>query len=165
MNRTVLRRQLDVAWSLADLYHLPAVTEENTFWKPAATVCTVRDGVVEMPDETVRPSAAPTVAWLLWHVTWWWTNAHRWAAGEDPVAWDEHPWAGSAAEAVSQIRALHASWITLVDETAPDAPVSGPWPDDGTFERLTAWVTFELTKNVAEIGQLVNLHAHAADVR
>lgn len=159
MLRHVLRQQLDLAWSLGDLYHLPAVTEENAFWAPSANLCTVlADGTVEMPDETSSPIPTPTVAWLLWHITWWWANAHRWAANEAGVSWDEHPWAGSAEAAVAQVRELHSSWVGVLDAADLDAPASGPWPDGATFARLAGWLNLELMKNVAEIGQLVGVH-------
>ncbi|WP_125773280.1 DinB family protein [Antribacter gilvus] len=159
MLRPTLRQQLDLAWSLADRYHLPAVTEENAFWAPSRNACTVLpEGTVQMPDETATPIATPTVAWLLWHITWWWTNAHRWADGKTPVPWDEHPWAGSAEAAVAQVRALHAAWVARLDSADLEAPVSGPWSDDATFARLAGWLNLELMKNVAEIGQLVGLH-------
>lgn len=71
------------------------------------------------------------------------------------------PWAGSVAAAVSEIRGLHRQWSRLLSVHPMDAATGAPFPTGQSFAGLASWVNVELTKNIAELGQLTHLHQNA----
>ncbi|WP_137149361.1 DinB family protein [Mycolicibacterium sp. CR10] len=162
------RSQFELAWSLAEL-HLAALVEDDFLWEPAALCWTVRqdDAGVWRPDwAEVEPDPVPvpTIAWLTWHIDYWWTATIDAVAGGAPRDPSEVPWPGDGAAAVSRLRDLAAQWSKmLADMTDQDltAPAQFPWgPDAGrTVADTILWATVELTKNVAELGQLRLLRA------
>jgi len=115
-----------------------------------------------MPDESVEPLPTVTIAWLLWHLTWWWGNAHRWSDGRNSLAPDDVLWPGSAGQAVAEVVRLHDSWADVLVRGEPQASTSAPFAAGKTLAGLAAWVNFELTKNLAEIGVLVTLQRNLA---
>lgn len=155
--------QFDLVWSLAQL-HLDALADADFFWEPAELTWTVRRG----DDGTWRPDFSevepdpipvPTIAWLSWHIDWWWTAALDAAQGRPR---SELQWSGTGAAAVARIRELAVQWRALLadlDEPALSRPVPYPWDPPKTLAHLVSWVNIELTKNIAEIGQLRLLRA------
>ncbi|WP_328392395.1 DinB family protein [Nocardia sp. NBC_00416] len=166
--RDLLRWQFDLVWSLAAL-HFQALTDDDTHWAPAAVTWTVRRG----PDGRWRPDFAetepdpvpvPTVAWLTWHIGWWWSSAIAHAEGRTIPARTEVHWPGATAAALTWLSALREQWLAVLDRaTDPDldAAASYPWPVEAglTVAHLAAWVNAELMKNATEIGQLRMLRA------
>ena len=89
----------------------------------------------------------------------------RWSAtidhlsGRTPRNRSDVAWAGSGSTAVSRLRDLAAQWRELLTGLAVDEleqSSSFPWgPNTGhTVAHTALWVNIELTKNIAEIGQL-----------
>ena len=165
---TGARSQFEFAWSLAEL-HLAALVEDDFLWEPAALCWTVRqdDAGVWRPDWTEvepDPVPVPTIAWLTWHIDYWWTAAMDAVAGGAPRDPSAVTWPGDGAAAVSRLRDLAARWSKmLADMTDQDltAPTQFPWSLNAgrTVADTILWATVELTKNVAELGQLRLLRA------
>lgn len=155
-----LRTQLDLVWRFADEHVLPRIDDAATNWEPSSHCVGVRrvDGVLvaDWPDESAEPLPETTVAWLLWHIEWWWSNTITVCRGGTAVAPDAHAWSGS----VDRIRTLRAEWDELLAAIEPETPVVGLMPDDTPFWEVAGWVNFELAKNVAEIGQLLTRRAN-----
>lgn len=165
--------QFDLVWALADL-HLSALTDDDFGWEPAESVWTVRPDAAgvwrpDWADEEPDPIPVPTIGWLTWHITWWWSVTMAHLDGEPVPDRTEVTWPG-AVEAVARIRALADRWRVLVDGLAA-ADLAGastfPWgPDSGrTVVDTVLWAHVELTKNVAEIGQLRLLRAVSRSTR
>lgn len=162
--------QFDLAWALADL-HLSALDADDFLWEPAPLTWTVRpdaSGVwrPDWADTEPDPVPVPTIGWLTWHVTWWWSVTVDHLSGATPR--DRHAviWPGDGGAAVAGLRTLAAQWRQLLDSrTAADlaAPSSFPWSATAgsTVAHTALWVNVELTKNIAEIGQLRLLRAAA----
>ncbi|WP_169810945.1 DinB family protein [Nocardia amikacinitolerans] len=106
-----------------------------------------------------RPDPGADVAWLTWHIDWWWSTALAHVEGRTPTPREEVFWAGDAA--LTRLDDLRAGWATALEAADPDAPAAYPWPADAglTVTHLAAWVNAELMKNAAEIGQLRLLRA------
>jgi hypothetical protein len=167
MFRNVSRDQFAMTWSLLTLY-LDPLTDEDCLWQPTTPCWSVTevDGRY-MPDWTdAEPSPAPlpSIAWLTWHIGWWWQSTIDSLAGLAPSAPMQTPWAGSAAEVRSQLYRLHANWLEFLDTVTEEqlremAPY--PWRDVPTrfVAHTVAWVNAELMKNTAEIGELYRLRA------
>jgi len=158
-----VRRQFDLAWALTDL-HLAALLEEDFLWEPAALCWTVRrddagQWHADFADVEPDPVPVPTIAWLTWHIDFWWSAALDALAGRTPCGAADVTWAGSGSAAVARVRVLAERWRNvLADLGAEDlaAPAAYPWSaEDGrTVADTVLWVTVELTKNASEIGLL-----------
>jgi hypothetical protein len=74
-----LLRQLDTAWKLAS-FHLEGLTTDECLWRPAAKGLHVkreRDGTwrADWPEREAYEIGPPSIAWLTWHVGFWWSMA------------------------------------------------------------------------------------------
>ncbi len=167
-SRELLRWQFDLTWALAEV-HLDALTEEDFLWRPASLVWTVHRGEDEQwrpdwADTEPDPVPVPTIAWLSWHIDWWWSTALDHLTGRAPTPREQFFWAGSGAAALTGLRGLRTAWAAALDEVADagfEAPSAYPWPVEAglTVAHLAGWVNAELMKNTAEIGQLRMLRA------
>lgn len=163
-----VRRQFDLAWALTDL-HLTALTEGDFFWEPADVCWTVRRNDngqwhADFADREPDPVPVPTVAWLTWHIDFWWSAAIDGLHGRARRGADEIAWAGSGSAAVSRLHELATHWRHLLAGiTVPELaePSVFPWSaEDGrTVGDTVLWVNVELTKNASEIGQLRMIRA------
>lgn len=159
--------QFDLAWALADL-HLSALTEDDFLWAPGPLVWTVRPDAAglwwpDWADTEPDPIPVPTIGWLSWHMTWWWSVASAHLASESPPERAAIPWPGPDA-AAHALRDLAQRWrarLTAFDSAELERAASFPWgPDSGrTLADMVLWAHVELTKNVAEIGMLRLLRA------
>lgn len=160
----LLRWQFDLTWSLFE-YHLERLEPHDLLWEPASLVWTIRrdpDGnpVPDWSDTEPDPVPVPTIAWLTWHIGWWWSVALDHAQGDSPRERSEIRWPGETPIAViSWLRALRGEWIAVLerlDDGDLDVLAEFPMADDPdyTVGHMAAWVNAELMKNVAEIGQL-----------
>lgn len=162
------RRQFDIAWALAE-FHLAALTDEDFGWRPADLCWTVhRDDAgrwhADFADAEPDPVPIPTIAWLTWHIDYWWSAAIDALQGRSPRGASDVTWAGTGRAAVARLHSLAGQWRELLADTTAEEltkPATFPWgPDQSrTVADTVLWVTVELTKNVAEIGQLRLLRA------
>jgi DinB superfamily len=146
----VLRWQFDLTWRLFDL-HLSLLTPDDFLWEPAANCWTVRRRagawVPDWAEPEPDPLPVPAIAWLTWHIGWWWTVTIERLRGRTPPHRAEVAWPGPGAPTIDWLRGLRSAWLDVLDGlTADDAETA-------------AWVNAELMKNVAEIGQLRILRA------
>ncbi|MBH5337649.1 DinB family protein [Streptomyces pactum] len=158
----LLRRQFDLTWALLD-HHLERLEPEDFLWEPAPLCWTVRPDaggrwVPDFAETEPDPVPVPTIAWLSWHIDWWWSVALDHARGRTPREREEIDWSGPD-RAVDRLRALRAQWSAAVDrltDAGLDATAPFPWPRDPryTVADMIGWVNAELMKNAAEIGQL-----------
>lgn len=159
----LLRWQFDLTWSLFE-YHLERIEPDDFLWEPAANCWTVRrspDGTwtPDWADTEPDPVPVPTIAWLSWHMGWWWSVAVDHAQGRTPRERSDITWPGAGTPTVEWLGALRKDWLTaLAGLTTTDLAATAPfpWPKDPqhTVAHMIAWVNAELMKNVAEIGQL-----------
>lgn len=170
---TALVGQFDLAWALAEL-HLSALVDDDFLWEPVEVVWTVwPDGAgawrPDWSDVEPDPIPVPTIGWLTWHITWWWSVTLAHLDGVEPPARTDVTWPGGAA-AVSRIRELAGRWRATVESlTAADLERNSafPWGADSgrTVADSVLWLHVELTKNAAEIGQLRMLRAVSRPTR
>jgi hypothetical protein len=158
----VLRWQLGLAWSLAEL-RFDGLTDEACLWEPAPGGWTVREGAdgrwrADWAEPEPEPPPTTSIGWLTWHLTWWWGDLVAHAIGDRVPDREDVDWPGTAAAVVARLRELHDRWAEVLD-TDLDRPVAYPWPEPRPLVNAAAWANQELMKNVAEIGQLRDLHA------
>ncbi|MFC7625165.1 DinB family protein [Microlunatus sp. GCM10028923] len=175
MNPTApLAFQLDVSSMLLD-YHLAGLSAEDLTWAPAPTHWTMHQGESgtwepDWADVEPDPVPVPNVAWVSWHLIWWWSCTLADVRGQSAPGRTELGWQPDPDWIRSKLAELRTAWsAVLTDLTEADLaePSAFPWPADAGRTRLDqlAWVTVEHTKNVAELGQLMMLRRAGGDVR
>ncbi|GAA4080510.1 DinB family protein [Actinomadura miaoliensis] len=163
----LLLRQLDIAWALFE-YHLKDLDDAVCLWEPAPHCWTVRqderarwvaDWQVPEPD----PVPAVTIAWVTWHIGYWWTTVLGHCFGDGAPDREEITWPGGAAATAAWLGGLKDRWreeltrLGDADLDSTERTATLPW-GEMTLADVAGWVTVELTKNVAEVGLLRNLH-------
>ena len=164
----LLRWQFDLTWSLFE-YHLERLDAADPLWEPARLCWTVHptEGEGWAPDWSEAepdPVPVPTIAWITWHIGWWWTVTIDHLRGRPPHDRTDVVWPGDATRSVEWLRRLRTEWVEVLDELTDedlDAVASFPRQGDPAFTvgNTVAWVNTELTKNASEIGQLRLLRA------
>jgi hypothetical protein len=160
--------QFELTWKLAQ-YHLEGLSDAACFFEPTMSSWTVKksDTMLWIPDWQVpepEPIPTPTIAWLTWHIIWWWTNAHKVINGGVAAEHTEVYWPGSAAAAVSELNNLSTKWsaaLSNLDDQELELPRVYPWKEPRPTRILIAWVNSELMKNISEIGYIKHLFALA----
>ncbi|QTR05950.1 DinB family protein [Saccharothrix algeriensis] len=155
----MLRWQFDLTWSLFE-YHLERLAPEDHLWEPVGSVWTIRDGAPDWAETEPEPVPVPTIAWVSWHVGWWWSVAIDHVLGRTPRHRAEVSWPGPD-RAADWLRGLRDEWTGLLPTLDLSAPSTFPWRDR-TVGHTVAWVNAELMKNVSEIGQLRLLRVAAS---
>lgn len=162
-----LLRQYDIAWKLAS-YHLTGLTTEECLWRPARKGLNVERGadgrwVGQWPEHEGYDLGPPTIAWLTWHIGFWWSMVLDHSFGPGTLDRKAVYWPGSAEATRQWIEELAGQWRSKIDTLGDDDIGSATrthWPFTGRpFGDVVAWVSLELTKNAAEIGTVRFLHA------
>lgn len=159
----LLRWQFDLTWALFE-YHLERLDDGDPLWRPSEDCWTVHRGDdgrwrPDWSDTEPDPVPVPTIAWVTWHLGWWWSVTIDHLRGRTPRDRSDVDWPGDAASTVAWLRALRDEWTDVLDGLTDDdlgAQATFPWDGDPamTVGHTLAWAGTELTKNVAEIGQL-----------
>jgi hypothetical protein len=162
-----LTRQLDTAWKLAS-FHLGGLTTEECLWRPARQGLHVhRDAGGEWradwPDHEGYDLGPPSIAWLTWHLGFWWSMALNHSYGDGTLAREQIRWPGDGDGVRRWIGGLAAEWRANL-ERLTDRDLRSTrrtrWPyRNRPFGDIIGWANVELTKNAAEIGYARFLHA------
>jgi hypothetical protein len=165
--REVLLRQFETAWKLA-AYHLEGLTTEEALWRPAAVGLHVHrgeDGLwrADWPEHEGYAIGPPSIAWLTWHIQYWWAMAIDHAFRDAKLVRHDVFWLGTAIDTLDCIRRLRDEWLTQLGELPEEewlAHSRTRWPfRDRPFADVVAWVNVELAKNATEIGYARFLYA------
>lgn len=157
--------QLEVSSMLLD-YHLAGLTADDLFWAPAQVHWTMHDRESgwepDWAETEPDPVPVPTIAWLTWHLQWWWSSTLADVHGRPLPSRTDVGWVPDPDRIRTTLADLRTAWsevLTEATEAELAAPSGHPWPADAGRSRSDqfAWVTVEHTKNVAEIGQLLML--------
>ncbi|MCO1582700.1 DinB family protein [Crossiella sp. SN42] len=167
----LLLKQLDIAWSLFE-HHLTGLDDTACLWQPAPDSWTVRPGAdgrwhADWVEPEPDPAPTTTIGWVSWHIGFWWTTTHGHLFGTGAPARAEITWPGSAESTIAWLTGLKDNWraallpLTDAELDSTERTRTLPWGGEFTLADIAGWVTVELTKNVAEIGQLRILHARS----
>lgn len=157
--RDILLRQLDIAWALTQ-YHLESLTTEECLRRPAPKGLHVHaEGSgwrADWPDHEGYDLGPSSVAWLTWHLVFWWSMVLDHSFGPATLAREDVKWPGSADEVRARTKALYTGWraaLETLDDEALRQSERSRWPLAGcSFADIVAWANVELMKSAAEIG-------------
>lgn len=168
--RGYLIRQFETAWKLTSI-HLTELATEECLWRPAQQglhVYRAPDGKwrPDWPDHEGYDLGPPSIAWLTWHMGFWWSMVLNHSFGDGTVSRENVVWPGNADAVRELLGRLQGEWRTALGRLSDDDLRSTQrtrWPfQDRPFGDVVAWVNVELTKNAAEIGYARFLYAVSA---
>lgn len=117
----------------------------------------------DWPDSESYDIGPANIAWLTWHIIFWWSMVLDYSSGDGTLAHEEIQWPGSITAVREKINHLRDSWKTLLEELSDDELFSCKrthWPfTDKPFYELAGWLNLELMKNASEIGYCRFLYA------
>ena len=165
--RDFLIRQFDTAWQLTS-YHLEGLSTEECLWRPADAglhVHQLSDGSwrADWPEHEGYDLGPPSIAWLTWHMGFWWSMVLDYSLGDGILTREKVAWPGEADAVRAWIGGFKSQWQTMLEQLS-DADLCSvertKWPfQDRPFGDVVAWANVELTKNAAEIGYARFLYA------
>ena len=162
-----LIRQFETAWKLTS-FHLNGITTAECLWRPARTGLHVHqspDGTwrADWPTHERYDQGPPSIAWLTWHLCFWWSMVLDHSFGDATRTREAVTWPGSADAVRAEVSRLEARWRSVLEQATPAGLQSTErtrWPfRDRPFGDVVAWANVELTKNTAEIGYARFLYA------
>ena len=165
--RGCLIRQFETVWKLTN-FHLEGLATEECLWRPAREglhVHQVPDGTwrADWPDREGYDLGPPSIAWLTWHIGFWWSMVLDHSFGDGTLLRENVTWPGNAEDVHKWIDQLQGQWRVVLGQVTGDDLRSAHrtrWPfKDRPFGDVIAWVNVELTKNAAEIGYARFLYA------
>lgn len=157
--RDVLNFQFDVSWQLLEI-HLTDLEEEECLWRPASRGLHVfnKSGiwVEDWPDTEAYDIGPPSIAWLTWHIIFWWSMVFDYSFGNGTLKREDLHWPGNMNAVREKMIKLRDEWRTALAKLSEEELLScqrTKWPFEGrSFYELVAWLNVELMKNAAEIG-------------
>ena len=162
-----LIRQFETAWKLAS-FHLEGLSTAECLWRPVVRglhVDRAPDGSwkAQWPDHEGYDLGPPSIAWLTWHLGFWWSMVLDHSFGEESLSKENVLWPGTAESTREWIIGLHNALRAVLDHLTDDDLKSTQrtkWPfTERPFGDVVAWVNVELTKNASEIGYARFLYA------
>jgi hypothetical protein len=165
--RGYLIRQFETAWKLTD-FHLEGLATEECLWRPATQglhVHQLSSGTwrPDWPDHEGYHLGPPSIAWLTWHLGFWWSMVLNHSFGDGTLSREKVLWPGTGDDVRGWVGRLQREWRVVLEQITDDALQSAErtrWPFQGRpFGDVLAWINVELTKNAAEIGYARFLYA------
>ncbi|WP_438014084.1 DinB family protein [Sorangium sp. So ce315] len=165
--RGYLIRQLEIAWQLTS-YHLDGLSTEECLWRPADAGLHVHQTAsgawrADWPEHEGYDLGPPSIAWLTWHIGFWWSMVLDHSFGAGALARESVLWPGNADDVRAWLGGLEERWRAALDQSTDDDLRSSQrtrWPfQDRPFGDVVAWANVELMKNAAEIGYARFLYA------
>lgn len=166
----LLKFQFDISWQLLE-YHLPGIDDKECMWKPGTKGLHVHkvNGIwrADWPDTESYDIGPASIAWVTWHIIFWWSMVLDYSYGEGTLTREEVQWPGNIEEVREKIINLRHQWKNILEKLTEEDLLSCKrtiWPfEEKPFYELAAWLNLELMKNASEIGYCRFLYATRDD--
>ena len=175
--------QFDLRWNLAHGPSLDTLTDEEYLWEPVPGCWSIRpraqattplamgpgELVLDYAMPAPEPTPVTTIAWRLAHIivgVFGWRNASHF--GGPPAEWATWDYAATATEALRQLDATYAAWVTGVrglgtaELARPCGPAEGPFAES-SMAALVLHIHREVIHHGAEIALLRDLYQWKGD--
>lgn len=158
--------QLDIVWQLFE-YHCHDLSEKEAMWCKTNQSLQIRKAddkwIADWPDTETYEIGPASIAWIMWHIIYWWKNVLSASKTSETTAKEDIVWSGSVGLAIDEIRECHKEWIEFVESLSDEELYSEKmckWPFEGqNMYSIILWLNVEFMKNVAEIGSARFLYA------
>jgi hypothetical protein len=119
--------------------------------------------IAEWPEHEGYDLGPPSIAWVTWHVGFWWSMVQDHCMGQGKLTREQIHWPGDADPTCAWIADLERQWRQEISSVSDDelrSTARTRWPFQARpFGDVVSWVNIELTKNAAEIGYARFLYA------
>lgn len=164
--RNMLNFQFDISWQLLE-NHLTGLEDEECHWRPDSKGLQVvkKSGIwkSDWPDTETYDIGPANIAWITWHIIFWWSMALDFSFGEGTLTREDIQWPGTMAAVRERCLELRDKWKTCVAKLPDEEFTScnrSKWPfQDRPFYDIASWLNLELMKNACEIGYCRFLYA------
>jgi hypothetical protein len=111
---------------------------------------------IDWPETESYDIGPASIAWIMWHIIYWWSTALDYNFGDGILKNEDIPWPESVENAKATISLLHDKWVSKLNALS-DAEYQSEqyakWPlSDRSFADIALWLNAELMKNASEIG-------------
>ncbi len=164
--RNALNFQFDISWQMLEI-HLKDLEDEECLWRPSPKGLHVTNklGVwrADWPDSEDYDTGPSSIAWLTWHIIFWWSMVFDYSFGNGTLTREDVQWPGNMIAVRKKIEQFHNDWKNILT-TLPDIELLSckktKWPfEERPMYELAAWLNLELMKNASEIGYCRFLYA------
>lgn len=155
-----IKFQFNISKKLLD-YHLSSLSQEEYLWCSPNCGLYIQeiDGkwYANFPEEETYDMGTPSIAWTLWHITFWWEMVFNHSFGDGTLT-KEQINVHKDVEAVKlNIYSLIERWektlCNITEEELYSKRYSKfPFNNEVEFHKLASWLNLELMKNASEIG-------------
>ncbi|WP_252313027.1 DinB family protein [Sinobaca sp. H24] len=142
-------------------YHLSSLEQEEYMWQPSKSSLYIKetDGIwyAELPETESYEIGPPSIAWTLWHITFWWEMVFDHSFGSGNLTKEDIEVTADAAKIKKHLHNLADRWeeklSQLTEEEWTSSQLSAfPFNKEVEFHKLASWLNLELMKNASEIG-------------
>ncbi|MDF2513969.1 MAG: hypothetical protein K0S04_3835 [Herbinix sp.] len=111
---------------------------------------------IDWPETESYDIGPASIAWIMWHIIYWWSTALDYNFGYGILKKEDIPWPESVEKAKATISLLHDKWVSKLNALS-DAEYQSEqyakWSlSDRSFADIALWLNAELMKNASEIG-------------
>lgn len=158
--RECLINQFNISFELLK-YHVKNLTIEECLWQPSVKGIyldyrgnDIWNGTI--PGNEDYAGGPPNIAWLTWHIDFWWSMVINYSFGDATLSTDDVLWHPSTEKIVNRFETLKADWLTIISDLSNEdfnSTKHTKWPFfNRSFYDVVAWLNLELIKNASEIG-------------
>jgi hypothetical protein len=157
--RNTLNFQFDISWQMLKI-HLNDLEDGECLWRPSPKGLHITNESgnwkADWPETEDYDIGPPSIAWLTWHIIFWWSMVFDYSFGKGIISREDVHWPGNMVAVREKIEQLHDDWenilITFPEEELLSCEKT-KWPfENRSFYDLASWLNLELMKNASEIG-------------
>lgn len=157
--RNTLNFQFDMSWQLLEI-HLKDLGDDECLWRHSTKGLHVINKLgiwhADWPDSEDYDMGPSSIAWLTWHIIFWWSMVFDYSFGNRLLTRENVHWPGNMILVRGKIEQFRDDWRNILATMSDEELLSCEqtrWPfENRPFYELVAWLNLELMKNVSEIG-------------
>ncbi|WP_103091861.1 DinB family protein [Tetragenococcus halophilus] len=155
-----IKFQFDISKKLLE-YHLDSLSQDEYLWRSPNCGLYIQkingNWYANFPEHENYELGTPSVAWTLWHITFWWEMVFNHSFGNGTLTKEDIDVYENVESVKASINSLIERWQEKLDSVTEEELYSkgySKFPFDNTveFHKLAAWLNLELMKNASEIG-------------
>ncbi|GMA08325.1 hypothetical protein GCM10025886_14760 [Tetragenococcus halophilus subsp. flandriensis] len=151
-----IKFQFDISKKLLE-YHLDSLSQDEYLWRSPNCGLYIQeiDGrwYANFPEHENYDLGTPSVAWTLWHITFWWEMVFNHSFGDGKLTKEDINVYEDVESVKENINSLIERWQEKLDSVTEEELYSKfPFSNEVEFHKLASWLNLELMKNASEIG-------------
>ncbi|GAA3008981.1 DinB family protein [Tetragenococcus solitarius] len=155
-----IKFQFDISKKLLE-YHLSSLSQEEYLWRSpnCGLYIQERNGkwYADFPKKETYDIGTPSIAWTLWHITFWWEMVFNHSFGDGTLTKEQINVYKDVESVKLNIYSLVERWQKTLSNLAEEELYSKyyskfPFNNEVEFHKLASWLNLELMKNASEIG-------------